>query len=157
MFFTSAALQKHYNLQRFCRSNVFIWVTCFHYQDYRNAFCRGSVARGAGGRRKIRLIEGNAKCRHLQKFTCNGTLRQVSVWGLELHTYSHRGREKGEGGGENWTREKGRGATVHKAGSKISTWLTAYPVYKLWKKPAAKSLLLSIFLGDDILLWCLYG
>ncbi len=30
------------------------------------------------------------------------------------------------------TREKVRGATVHKAGSKISTWLTVSPVYKLW-------------------------
>jgi hypothetical protein len=28
-------------------------------------------------RRKIRLIEGNAKCRHLKKLTCKGTLRQV--------------------------------------------------------------------------------
>ncbi len=31
------------------------------------------------GRRKIRLIEGNAKCRHLKKFTCKGTLRQVFI------------------------------------------------------------------------------
>ena len=28
-------------------------------------------------RRKIRLIESNAKCRHLKKFTCKRTLRQV--------------------------------------------------------------------------------
>jgi hypothetical protein len=27
---------------------------------------------------KIRLIEGNAKCRHLNKLTCNRTLWQVS-------------------------------------------------------------------------------
>ncbi len=27
--------------------------------------------------RKIRLIEGNAKCRHLKKLTFKGTLRQV--------------------------------------------------------------------------------
>jgi hypothetical protein len=30
-------------------------------------------------RRKIRLIEGNAKCHHLKKFTCNGTLRHVVI------------------------------------------------------------------------------
>jgi hypothetical protein len=30
-------------------------------------------------RRKIRLIEGNAKCRHLNKFTCKGTVRQVFI------------------------------------------------------------------------------
>jgi hypothetical protein len=28
-------------------------------------------------RRKIRLIECNAKCRYLKKLTCKGTLRQV--------------------------------------------------------------------------------
>ncbi len=65
--------------------------------------------------------------------------RCLSVWGPEPHTsppplhtvlytvikytYSHR-----EGGrGESWTREKVRGATVHKAGSKIPTWLTVSP------------------------------
>ncbi len=41
-------------------------------------------------RRKIRLIEGNAKCRHLKKFTCKGTLRQVFI-SLRPRTrfYSH--------------------------------------------------------------------
>jgi hypothetical protein len=36
--------------------------------------------RGGGERperREIRLIEGNANCRHLKKMTCKGTLRQV--------------------------------------------------------------------------------
>ncbi len=33
-------------------------------------------------------------------------------------------------GVESWTREKVRGAIVHKAGSKIPTWLTVSPVYK---------------------------
>jgi hypothetical protein len=28
-------------------------------------------------RRKIRLIENNAKCRYLKKLACKGTLRQV--------------------------------------------------------------------------------
>jgi hypothetical protein len=31
----------------------------------------------ASSRRKIRLIECNAKCRYLTKFTCKGTLPQV--------------------------------------------------------------------------------
>ncbi len=113
----------------------------------------------------IRLIESNAKCRHLKKFTCIGTLRQVFIclrhptllgyclgWssnfvGVQLlqnmaqqdstpppptlsqpltvctnvHVYTvlwHR-----EEGGR-WTRETVRGAKVHKAGSKIPTWLT---------------------------------
>ncbi len=30
-------------------------------------------------RRKIRLMEGNAKCGHPQKFTCTGTLQQVFI------------------------------------------------------------------------------
>ncbi len=34
-------------------------------------------------------------------------------------------------GGESWTREKLRGATVHKAGSKIPTWLTEH-ISNLW-------------------------
>ncbi len=48
-------------------------------------------------RRKIRLMEGNAKCRHLKKLTCNGTLLQVfvRVYRLEianfLRTFSHVG------------------------------------------------------------------
>jgi hypothetical protein len=29
--------------------------------------------------RKIRLVEGDAKCRHLKKFTCQGTLRQEFI------------------------------------------------------------------------------
>ncbi len=34
---------------------------------------------GWSGRRKIRLIESNAKCRHLKKLTCKATLRQVFI------------------------------------------------------------------------------
>jgi hypothetical protein len=33
----------------------------------------------AATRRKIRLIESNAKCRHLKKLTCKGTLLQVFI------------------------------------------------------------------------------
>ncbi len=36
-------------------------------------------------RRKIRLIEGNEKCRQLKKLTCKGTLRQVFI-GLRPRT-----------------------------------------------------------------------
>ncbi len=38
----------------------------------------------------------------------------------------------GKGGGGNWTKEKVRGATVHKAGLKIPSRLTVSPIYKLW-------------------------
>ncbi len=77
----------------------------------------------------INYIDTKAKCRHLKIYFAAGCL---SVWGpLPYydpipHTYSYR-----EGGGE-LTREKVREATVHKAGSKIPTWLTVSPVYKLW-------------------------
>jgi hypothetical protein len=51
------------------------------------------------GRKKIRLIKGNAKCRHLKKLTCKGTLRRVfiRVYRLAivisnlLRTFSHVG------------------------------------------------------------------
>ncbi len=59
--------------------------------------------------------------------------------------------------GESGAREKVRGLTVHKDGSKIPIWLTVSPVYKLWWTPAAKSIYRSIFLNDDILLWCLHS
>ncbi len=47
-------------------------------------------------RRKIRLIESNAKCRHLTKFTCRGTLLPVfqRLWTGDspfLHAFSHVG------------------------------------------------------------------
>ncbi len=57
--------------------------------------------RGGRSRRKIRLIEGNAKCRHLKKFTCKGTLippppltHCIRVYSILIHT--------GKGGG--WER-----------------------------------------------------
>ncbi len=84
-------------------------------------------------RRKIRVIEGNAKCRHPKKLTCKVTFRPVFIclrprtptppppYTLYItfirYAYSHR-----EGGrGESWTREKIRGVTIHRAGSKIPT------------------------------------
>ncbi len=113
--------------------------------------------------RKIRLIEGNVKCRHLKKLTCKGTLRQLFIcvrpkppprpppplYTCIQYIYSQR-----EGGrGVSWTREKRRGTTVHKAGSKIRIWLHAGCI----------SSLLSLIntcrkvnlLDDDILLCCL--
>ncbi len=46
-------------------------------------------------RRKIRLIEGNAKCRHLKRSVCKGTLRQVFIRvyivSCVLYTFSHVG------------------------------------------------------------------
>jgi hypothetical protein len=69
-------------------------------------------------RRKIRLIESNAKCRYLKKLTCKVTLRQVfylseapnppmtpyhppphyTLYTCAQYTYSR--REGGGGGGE---------------------------------------------------------
>ncbi len=87
-------------------------------------------------RRKIRLIEGSAKCRHLKKLTCKGTLRQVftvyiseaqnpippppllrTVYKRVYNTVYLFTHGKGEGGRELRQREDKR-ATVHKAGSK---------------------------------------
>ena len=45
------------------------------------------------------------------------------------------------------TREKVRGAIVHKAGSKIPTWLTVSPVYKLYETPVKTT----------FRVWCLYS
>ncbi len=86
--------------------------------------------------RKIRLMESNAKCRYLKNLICKGglyldfTARILPVWGpLPCYdpipplthwrcTYSHT-----DGGGE-LTREKVRGAIVHKAGQKYQhDWL----------------------------------
>jgi hypothetical protein len=97
------------------------WV--FSPIKYKN--CQGVIVRAhyctvdlcvilSEDRRKIRLIEGNAKCRHLKKLTCKGTL----------------------------TREKGREvtgeSTDHKIGLKIPTWLNVR------KKLAISSLLTLI-------------
>ncbi len=98
-------------------------------------------------RRKIRLIEGNAKCRHLKKWTCKGTCGRccdfclrprtpyppspltycIRVYSILIHT------EKGWEGGE-LSREKVRVAALHMQswGSKIPTWLTVSAVCKLW-------------------------
>ncbi len=71
---------------------------------------------GAVQRRKIRLIEAIAKCRHLKKMIGSGPEPHTPP--PPLHTvyvytvyYSHTE-------GESLISEKGRGATVHKAGPK---------------------------------------
>jgi hypothetical protein len=51
---------------------------------------------------------------------------------------------KGERGGR-WTREKVTGAMVHKAGSKIPTWLTESPVYKLKYTPVKTTFSFGVF------------
>jgi hypothetical protein len=60
----------------------------------------------------INYIESNAKCRHLKKYTCKGTTRQVFTCLRE---------------GERATQE----STDLKAELKIPTWLTVSPVFKL--------------------------
>ncbi len=52
--------------------------------------------------------------------TPNPSSTPYTLYTRILYTYSHRGGEEGE-----LTREKVRGATVNKAGSKIPIWLTA--------------------------------
>ncbi len=90
----------------------------------------------------------------IKKSTCKGTLRDVFIC-LRLrnpyppppiHTVSvHTVYLFTQGRGGELTRDKIRGATVHKAGSNIPTWLTVSPVYKLWKTPATKPLYRSFF------------
>jgi hypothetical protein len=47
-----------------------------------------NVSQDGDDRRKIRLIEGNAKCPQLKKLTCKGTLRQVFI---RVYRFSHVG------------------------------------------------------------------
>ncbi len=91
-------------------------------------------------RRKIRLIEGNAKFCHLKKFTCKGTLRHVlSVWGPEppppplytIYVCTVYLFTQGSGDRGTWTVEpKRRGEGQHNSsqsckGSRIPTvWLS---------------------------------
>ncbi len=143
-------------------------------------------------RRQIRLIESNAKCCYLKKFTCKGTLRQVFIclrppplldfclgWccnfvgsesgqkqsvkllqnmlsnttqhtpiPFQPHTvciYCTLTMGRGEGRGR-WTREKVKEAIVHKAGSKILTWLTVSPVYKLFWTPVKTPFSFGVFI-----------
>ncbi len=58
-------LWKHWQF-----SSTLFYMFFFYYISYR---------RNGLNSRKTRLIEGNANCRHLKKFTCEGTLRQVFI------------------------------------------------------------------------------
>jgi hypothetical protein len=40
---------------------------------------RGSESQHCAQRKKIRLVEGNSKCRHLNKFTSKGTFQHVFI------------------------------------------------------------------------------
>ncbi len=51
------------------RENIFARGPCF--------LCCRLISNLPPPRRKIRLIESNAKCRYLKKLTCKGTLRQL--------------------------------------------------------------------------------
>jgi hypothetical protein len=100
----------------------------------------------------------------LTKLTCKGTLRQVFylseahfpyygsillppsplthcilVYNILIHT--------GVGGVGELSREKVRGALVHKTGSEIPPWLTVSPVYKLYETPVKTT----------FRVWCLYS
>ncbi len=50
------------------------------------------------------------------------------------------------GGGERWIIEKVRGVIVHKAGSKIPTWLTVSPFYKFYEKPVKTTFSFDVFI-----------
>ncbi len=103
-------------------------------------------------RRKIRFIEGNAKC-HLKDKPVKGLCgRCLSVWGPEPHNpppLTHCIRvynilihtEKG-GMGQSWTRKKGwEGQQLKRLGRKLQH----EHEHKLWQTPTAKSLYRSIF------------
>jgi hypothetical protein len=140
----------------FLNSLTAFWLTkrdlpnVFWKQQKPNSALRQSALSGVVTEHRVyvyRPLKDKAhKCRHLKKLTCNGTLRQVfirlrartlyppplhtvftklHVYTVYLFTQGRRGR------GESWTREKGRGATVHKAKWKIPTWLTASPILYL--------------------------
>ncbi len=108
-------------------------------------------------RRKIRLIEGNAKCRHLKKWTFKGTLQQVficmrarkpypppllhTVYLYTEHLLTQRRVEV------RWSREKVRRATVHKAGSMYKRdWLNLQSINSDKYLPQKHFVLMSIYL-----------
>jgi hypothetical protein len=125
-----------------------------------------------GIHRKIRLIEVNAKMRHLKKLTCKGTLRQVfiRVYRLEMANFLRTFRHVGIFNQALWfvlTPPLLSGSTLpppHLPSVNEYTVLCARIQYVMgagmgfWANPPAKSLYRSIFEDDDILhclLWVL--
>ncbi len=118
----------------------------------------GSPAQGntAGGPRGlINQIDTKAKCRHLKNLPVKRLCgRSLPDWGPLppmaprpplLHTVYvcigylfTQGRKEG-GGGERWTREKVRGATVHKAGSRNTNMTDCISSPKTLKKHLPQS------------------
>jgi hypothetical protein len=83
-----------------------------------------------GYRRKLTLLEDNAKYRHLKILTCKGTLRQVFIC-LRLRTaYALGHTGKWGGGGESEPERRLEGLWLTKL-VEIPTCLTVFPVYKL--------------------------
>jgi hypothetical protein len=95
----------------------------------------------------INYIDAKEKCWHLKSLPVKGLCgRCISDWvpppllgfclgwsskfvgskSGQIQSVKHTGK-----GGESWTREKVRGATIHKAGSKISSCLTASPLQSI--------------------------
>jgi hypothetical protein len=110
----------------------------------------------------IRLIEGNTKCH--KKLICKGTLRQViiclrprspypplnSIYVYSVYLFT---QGRGEGGVEPERRLEGQQFT--KIGRKYQhDWLYLHPINS--DKHLPQSTLQANFLGDNILLWCLY-
>jgi hypothetical protein len=106
--FLFAACSKMCLLGLYCICNDCIWSGPDWSDVSKYLYCTAQFNAGnmhgvlGFYRRKIGIIEGNAKCRRLNKLTCKGTLRQVFVCPRprtpypDGSTYSHR-----EGGVEN--------------------------------------------------------
>ncbi len=127
-------------------------------------------------RRKIRLIESNAKSRYLQKITYERTLRCFNclrppplLWPHTTppppytlciqYTYSHREGGEGRGGGRANQRE-GYSRNCSQTPSKIPTWLTVSPVYKHQRREAFRLVHGSVnsgnHVGAQVFIWYIY-
>ncbi len=135
-----------WKLQKLSLYNVHI-LLCIHFVSLcvKSYIPNTTLSRiSTSNRRKIRLRKENAKCRYLKNLPVKGLCyRCLSVI---QYTYS---RRKG-GRGEPERRLEGQQFT--KQGRKYQNdWLYLQSLHS-----AAKFLCRSIFLDDDILLWCIY-
>ncbi len=117
-------------------------------------------------RRRIKLIEDNAKCRHRNKMTCKGTLRHVFIclwtrtpYPPPLHTitfihYIVLLIHTRKGGGGRVEPERRLEGQQFISWPKISTWLTASInlINNCRKGPLQVNIL-----DDEILLWFLHS